>query len=226
MCGRYTITAEWEELMLRFLLDIRPGKYQPRYNAAPGQWIPAIIGADHAEAGRRMGELRWGLVPSWSKDDKSAFRMINARSETVAEKPAFRSLLARKRCIVPADGFYEWKVSGKTKQPMRFRMKDRSLFGMAALYDTWQTPDGSKLHTCTILTTSANTLVSPIHERMPVILNGEAERLWLNRRIQEEKEFLPLLSPYPAEAMEFYAVDPKVGRVQYDEADCIEPIIS
>lgn len=230
MCGRYTITVTWDELVLRFLLERTPGKYQPRYNAAPGQWIPAIIGGSRGGQemagveGNRLGELRWGLVPAWAADDKSGMRMMNARAETVAEKPSFRSLLHRKRCIIPADGFYEWKRSGNMKQPVRFTLNDGSLFGMAALYDTWVAPNGSKLHTCTILTTEANGLVNFIHERMPVILSSEAERIWLDRSIQEEKQLLPLLEPYPAEAMRYYEVDSKVGRVQYDEPDCIEPI--
>ncbi|CAG7611968.1 SOS response-associated protein YedK [Paenibacillus solanacearum] len=230
MCGRYTITVSWDELMLHFMLDRRMAKYAPRYNAAPGQWIPAIIGSDldgaaPEQALGRLGELRWGLVPSWAKDDKSAARMINARSETAAEKPSFRTLLKSKRCIIPADGFYEWARIGEVKQPYRMTLKDGGLFGMAGLYDTWMTPDGEKLHTCTILTTAANELVSGIHERMPVILDREGVRTWLNRRIREERELMPLLAPYPASEMRMYEVSPKVGRVQYDEPDCVEPAV-
>ncbi|AFC29845.1 hypothetical protein PM3016_2975 [Paenibacillus mucilaginosus 3016] len=227
MCGRFTITVTWEELLLRFMLDPRPGAYQPRYNVAPGQYIPAIIGGDPSFTGaapNRFGALRWGLVPSWAQDDKSGARMINARSETAAEKPAFRTLLRRKRCLIPSDGFYEWKKEGSRKQPVRFVLREGEPFGMAALFDTWAAPDGAKLHTCTILTTAANPLVAEVHERMPVILEPEGERLWLDRSIQEERELLPLLRPYPAEAMRYYPVDPKVGRVQHEAPDCIEPL--
>jgi putative SOS response-associated peptidase YedK len=230
MCGRFTITVEWDELLLRFMLDRRPGKYQPRYNLAPGQAIPAIIGgirdkgAD--QAANRFGELQWGLVPSWSADAKGGFRMINARSETVAEKPAFRQLLERKRCLIPADGFYEWKTTGKSKQPYRFITRAGGLFAMAALYDTWASADGSKLHTCTILTTEANELVAEIHPRMPVILQPEAERFWLDRSVQAKGELLPLLAAYPAELMDRYEVDAKVGKVQWDEPECIQPLRS
>ncbi|MCZ8520585.1 MULTISPECIES: SOS response-associated peptidase [Paenibacillus] len=227
MCGRFTVTVTWEELLLRFMLDPRPGAYQPRYNVAPGQYIPAIIGGDASDgtrAANRLGELRWGLVPTWAQDEKSGVRMINARSETAAEKPAFRSLLKRKRCLIPADGFYEWKNDGVRKQPMRFVLAEGGLFGMAAMYDTWLSADGSKLHTCTILTTRANELVAGVHERMPVILEPEGERLWLSRSLQEESQLLPLLKPYPAESMRSYPVDPKVGNVKNDTADCIAPM--
>ncbi|WP_426453495.1 SOS response-associated peptidase [Paenibacillus sp. S-38] len=223
MCGRFTITVTWEELLLRFMLDPRAGAYQPRYNVAPGQYIPAILGG--GDAPNRLGELRWGLVPAWAHDDKSGARMINARSETAAEKPAFRSLLKRKRCLIPSDGFYEWKKEGGRKQPVRFVLQDGAPYGMAALYDTWAAPDGGKLHTCTILTTAANPLVAEVHERMPVILEPEGERLWLDRSIQGESELLPLLKPYPAESMRYYPVDSKVGRVQHEAADCIEPLL-
>ncbi|CAG7641637.1 SOS response-associated peptidase [Paenibacillus allorhizosphaerae] len=230
MCGRYTITVSWDELVLHFLLDRRSAKYAPRYNVAPGQWIPAIIGSiregsELQQTLNRFGELRWGLVPSWAKDDKSAARMINARSESAGEKPSFRPLLKSKRCIIPADGFYEWSRSGATKQPFRITLQDGGLFGMAALYDTWLMPAGEKLHTCTILTTEANELIRGIHERMPVILDREGERLWLDRGIREERKLLPLLVPYPADKMRMYEVNPKVGRVQYDAPDCIEPLV-
>jgi putative SOS response-associated peptidase YedK len=225
MCGRFTITVSWDELILRFLLDSRPGKYQPRYNAAPGQWIPAILGTDRREASwNRIGELRWGLVPSWASDDRAGAKMLNIRSETVSEKPAFRRLLQRKRCLIPADGFYEWKGSGRQKQPYRFLLRSGEPFGMAALYDTWAASDGSKLHTCTILTTNANELVSEVHHRMPVILSPEGEKLWLDRDIQTSSELTSLLQPYASDRMRSYEVDSKVGSVRWDEPACIEPM--
>ncbi|MDQ1909466.1 SOS response-associated peptidase [Paenibacillus sp. GD4] len=225
MCGRFTITVSWDELILRFLLDSRPGKYQPRYNAAPGQWIPAILGTDRRESSwNRIGELRWGLVPSWASDERAGAKMLNIRSETVSEKPAFRRLLQRKRCLIPADGFYEWKGSGRQKQPYRFLLRSGEPFGMAALYDTWAASDGSKLHTCTILTTNANELVSEVHHRMPVILSPEGEKLWLDRDIQTSSELTSLLQPYASDRMRSYEVDAKVGSVRWDEPACIEPM--
>ena len=228
MCGRYTITVVWEDLVIRFMLDRRAGKFQPRYNVAPGQYIPAIIGGTPPDgegpSHNRFGELKWGLVPSWASDERSGYRMMNARSETVAEKPAFRNLLKRKRCVIPADGFYEWKRTEEGKQPYRFTLRDGALFAMAALYDTWVSPSGEKLHTCTIVTTAANGLVSDVHDRMPVILTPRAEALWLDRLVQDERELVPLLAPYPAEAMRRYAVSPKVGNVRYDSPDCVEPV--
>ncbi|UUZ94376.1 SOS response-associated peptidase [Paenibacillus sp. P25] len=228
MCGRYTITVTWEELVLRFLLDPRPAPYQPRYNAAPGQWIPAIVGGPDEGAGkpRRFGELRWGLVPSWAEDEAGAYRLINLRSETAANKPGFRRLLERKRCLIPADGFYEWKKEGRGKQPQRFVLRDGGLFGLAALYDIWMAPDGTKLSTCTILTTEANPLVAEVHDRMPVILNGEAEAVWLSREERNDRVLTGSLKTYPAEDMRYYPVDARVGKVQHDEPDCIEPISS
>lgn len=222
MCGRYTVTVTMEELMLHFMLG-NSFQYSPRYNIAPGQWIPAIIGSEAADQ-RRIGELRWGLVPHWSKEEKGGAQPINLRAETVAEKPSFQQLLTRKRCLIPADGFYEWKKSGNVKQPVRFIMKDQSLFGMAALYDTWIQPDGGKLHTCTIITTEPNPLVAEVHNRMPVILPREAESLWLDRSVTDAKKLIPLLQTFPEEQMRAYEVDRKVGNSRYDEADCIEPL--
>ncbi|WP_028548713.1 SOS response-associated peptidase [Paenibacillus sp. UNC451MF] len=225
MCGRYTVTVTLEELMLRFMLgDSIAAKYAPRYNIAPGQWIPSIIGGETVQE-RRLGELRWGLVPNWSKDEKSGANPINLRAETVTEKPSFQRLLTRKRCLIPSDGFYEWNKTGKSsKQPIRFTLKDGALFGMAGLYDTWIQADGGRLHTCTIITTTPNRLVASIHERMPVILNSESESIWLDRTITDVQRLKPLLAPYPAELMTSYEVDPKVGNVRYDEPDCIAPL--
>ncbi|GAA4870542.1 SOS response-associated peptidase [Paenibacillus vulneris] len=226
MCGRYTVTVTLEELMLHFLLGENvAARYAPRYNVAPGQWIPAIIGGE-SQGDRRLGELRWGLVPSWSKDEKAGVTPINLRAETVTEKPSFQRLLSRKRCMIPSDGFYEWKKAGKSKQPIRFTMKDGGLFGMAGLYDTWVQANGEKLHTCTILTTEPNDLVAAVHDRMPVILTKESESLWLDRTVTEVSRLKPVLASYPASLMTSYEVDPKVGNVRYDEPDCIAPMRS
>jgi putative SOS response-associated peptidase YedK len=148
--------------------------------------------------------------------------MINARAETLLEKPAFRSLVARRRCLIPADGFYEWQKNGKAKQPMRIVLKDRQLFSMAALYDIWVKPDGSKLSTCSIITTAPNTLMEPIHNRMPVILRREDEQEWLDRNNQDVHELVSLLKPYDAEQMTAYPVSAIVGNVRNDSEACIQ----
>lgn len=220
MCGRYTITVSLDEMILRYMLAPSSVPFHiPRYNAAPGQSMPAII---HDGQTNRIGPLQWGLIPSWAKDEKVGYMMINARSETVLEKPAFRNLLPRKRAIIPADGFFEWQKFGKQKQPMRIKLIDQEMFSMAALYDTWQAPDGRKISTFTILTTSSNRFMEPIHDRMPVILKREDEQRWLSRDNTDTSDLLSLLKPYPDEEMTAYPVTSKVGSVHYEEPDCIE----
>jgi putative SOS response-associated peptidase YedK len=221
MCGRYTLVVSLEELMLRYLTELPTDRYhRPRYNIAPMQNVAAVI---HDGEKNRLGQLRWGLVPSWASDEKIGGKMINARAETLLEKPAFRRLVARKRAIIPADGFYEWKAAGRgQKQPMRITMKDGGMFSFAALYDTWTSPEGAKIHTCTIITTTPNRLVADIHDRMPVILRREDEPVWLNRENDDVERLAALLKPYPAEAMRAYPVSPLVGNVKNDTAACIE----
>lgn len=223
MCGRYTITITVEELMLRYFIDEMSMPFQlPRYNVAPGQFIPAIINDGKRN---RLGELKWGLVPPWADDPKIGYMMINARAETAASKPAYREPLKRKRCIIPADGFYEWKRNegGKTKQAMRIVKRDRSIFSFAGLYETWISPSGEKISTCVILTTTPNSVVAPIHDRMPVILKPEAESLWLNREVQNPVQLTAMFAPYPEEELEAYAVGSGVGNVRNDGPELILP---
>lgn len=220
MCGRYTIVVSIEELMLRYMSDMPTNRYHtPRYNVAPMQNIMAVV---HDGQKNRLGELRWGLVPSWASDDKIGSKIINARSETLLEKASFKNLIQRKRAIVPADGFYEWKQHGGKKQPMRITMKDGSIFSMAALYDTWTSPNGGKLSTCTIITTRPNSLMEDIHDRMPVILRPEDEALWLNRNYNDVDALTGLFTPYAADEMRAYPVSPLVGNVKNDVKECIE----
>lgn len=221
MCGRYTLTAEIDQVKTRFRITTVTVDYQPRYNIAPGQMVATVI-EDAGE--RRLGQLRWGLVPFWAKDEKLAFKMINARAETVHEKPAYKHAFQRKRCIIPADGFYEWKTTSDCKQPMRITLKSEEIFGMAGLFDTWAAPDGRKVHTCTILTTKPNELIADIHDRMPVILRPEDEDIWLNRDAYHQDLLLSLCQPYPAEEMRAYPVSKMVGNVKYDQPDCIQEI--
>ena len=222
MCGRYTLTVSIEELMLRYLTE-QPasGYHTPRYNVAPMQQVMAVV---HDGERNRLGALRWGLVPSWAKEDTIGSKMINARAETITAKPSFRNLIYRKRCLVPADGFYEWKKTAQGKQPMRIKLKNDDIFSFAALYDTWLAPDGKKLHTCTIITTMPNELVADIHDRMPVILNKEDEERWLDRHNQNQEQLLAMLKPYPAEQMEAYPVPSIVGNVRNDTKECIQRI--
>ncbi|TFE23378.1 SOS response-associated peptidase [Cohnella luojiensis] len=219
MCGRYTIVVSMEELMLRYLSELPTNRYSPRYNVAPMQNVTAVI---HDGEKNKLGELRWGLVPSWASDEKIGSKMINARAETILEKASFKNLIRRKRAIIPADGFYEWKQHGGKKQPMRITMRDGAIFSMAALYDSWMAPDGRKLSTFTIITTTPNSLMADIHDRMPVILQPEDEASWLNRDNDDVKQLTGLLRPYSAEAMKAYPVSPIVGNVKNDTPECIE----
>lgn len=220
MCGRYTIVMSIEELMLRYLSDLPTNRYHtPRYNVAPMQQVLAVVNDGEKN---RLGELRWGLVPSWASDDKIGSKMINARAETLLEKPSFRGLVQRKRALVPADGFYEWKQAGGKKQPMRITMKDGGIFSMAALYDTWVAPDGRKISTCTIITTTPNELMADIHDRMPVIVRPEDEAYWLDRGNADTAGLTSLLRPFDAGSMRAYPVSPIVGNVKNDAPECIE----
>lgn len=220
MCGRYTIVVSIEELMLRYLIDLPiNGYHAPRYNVAPMQQVLAVVNDGEKN---RLGELRWGLVPSWASDDKIGSKMINARAETLLEKPSFRTLVARRRALVPADGFYEWKQAGGKKQPMRITMKDGGIFSMAALYDTWTSPEGRRISTCTIITTTPNDLMADIHDRMPVIVRPEDEAFWLDRGNADTAGLTSLLRPFDAGAMRAYPVSPIVGNVKNDVPECIE----
>lgn len=221
MCGRYTITISFEELLAYYAADDASGSpYGPRYNIAPGQLVPAIV-SDGAR--NRLGLLKWGLVPPWAEDPKVGGKMLNARVETVAERPAFREALRRKRCLVPADGYYEWRQTADGKRPMRIRRKDRALFSMAAIYESWTGPDGSKLSTCAILTAPAQGHLADIHDRVPIILDRRSEAAWLDRGIQRPEQVLQLAIPLdPAELV----VDPanrRVGNVANDDPGCLVP---
>ncbi|AIQ25616.1 SOS response-associated peptidase [Paenibacillus sp. FSL H7-0737] len=220
MCGRYTITVTMEELMVRYFAnDSTIIHYAPKYNAAPMQQIPAVI---NTGSSNKLGELRWGLVPTWAKDDKIGNKMINARAESLLEKPSFKRLVSSRRCIIPSDGFYEWKVQGSSKQPMRIMMRDGGIFSMAGLYDIWMDPEGNKLSTCTIITTTPNELMAEIHNRMPVILKPEDETEWLDRGNQDTTSLIKLLKPYDQQLMRAYPVSTAVGNVRNDAKELIE----
>jgi len=218
VCGRFSLRVELKELMEYYGIAETNFDHVPRYNIAPGQIIPAVIGAPD---GRRLGGLKWGLVPEWVRDPQIGSKMINARAETVAEKPAFARPFRTKRCIVPADGFFEWRRTDK--QPFRIAPKDGGLLSLAALYDVWTAPDGGRLATVTIVTTAANEQMASLHDRMPVILSRERTAVWLDRTVTDPRELLPLLAPCPAGELHIYPVSPLVNSVKNDVPACIEP---
>ncbi len=222
MCGRYTLSTDLKIIAKRFaatVADEIPSVVQ-RYNIAPTQKV--IVVSDGGQ--RVIKQMRWGLIPSWAKDASIGNRMINARAETLAEKPAFRAALKKRRCIIPADGFYEWQKLGEGKQPLRIVLKSREPFGFAGLWEHWKSPEGEEVLSCTIITTAANELLKAVHERMPVILTRDAEAAWLDPKTQDPERLLPLLRQYPAEEMEFYKVSRDVNSPAIDEASNIEPL--
>ncbi|QRG65975.1 SOS response-associated peptidase [Brevibacillus choshinensis] len=223
MCGRFTIAVSHEDLLLRFsIAEAIDLFHSARYNVAPMQMTPAVINDGKRN---RIDQLRWGLIPSWAKDGSMAGKMINARAETVLDKASFKNLIYRKRCIIPADSFYEWKNVNEKKQPMRIMMRDECIFSLAGLYDTWINPvNGQRLGTFTIITTKPNRLVEEVHDRMPVILSREKEGIWLDRGNTNMDEILDLLQPYPAEEMIAYPVSTLVGNVKNDSPECIEMV--
>lgn len=217
MCGRFSF-FDLPGFKMRYNLEL-PSFVMPRYNIAPTQDIPGIIYRE----GLQVVRFQWGLVPYWEKENPAAKRMINARGETVHEKPSFKQSFARRRCLIPADGFYEWGKKEALKQPYRITLKSRQVFTFAGLWDTWVNPAGEKIQTCAIITTSAHTLLKNIHDRMPVILSGEAEKAWLN-----PGSSIPLLRslllPYPADSMDLYAVSNRVNSPLNDDPEIIEPL--
>lgn len=220
MCGRYTLAANLATLTAMFPEWIIPDNPPPRYNIAPSQ--PVAVVANTGE--RRMAYFRWGLIPSWAKDPSIGNRMINARAESLVEKPSFRTAYRRRRCLILADGFYEWyqEPGGRGKVPMYIRLRSGLPFAFAGLWDTWRSEQGAPLFSCTILTTDPNDLIERIHHRMPVILKPEAYEQWLDPNEQAPETLNGLLKPYPAEEMTAYPVSPLVNNPKTDTPACIE----
>ena len=227
MCGRFTQRLSWAELHELMDLIGPPRNLRPRYNVAPSQDVAVVRAVD---GGRSVSMLRWGLMPAWAKDPAIGYRLINARSETVAEKPSFRSAYRRRRCLIPADGFYEWQRLGKIRQPWLFGLRDGAPFALAGLWERWTVPEGAELtgslaelgagdpvETCTILTTAANETVAPVHGRMPVILPRDACDPWL---AGEDVS----LAPFAADAMTAHPVSTLVNRPANDDPRCVEPV--
>lgn len=221
VCGRFTLTVPPAQIADAFDLDEAPD-LRPRFNLAPGQEIATVQQAP--EGGRALVRRRWGLVPSWAKDPKIGSRLINARSETVAEKPAFRAAFKRRRCLVPADGFYEWAVTPRgPKQPHHLRRRDRGLFAIAGLWERWRVGEERGLETCTLLTTEANATVAPIHRRMPVILAPADWPVWLNPEVDDKEVLTLLLVPEPEGLLESHPVGLRVNRPEHDDETCLAP---
>jgi len=228
MCGRYELHSHPAAIALAFGLA-HPPDVHARYNIAPMTEVPIV--RVNAEGQRELVRMRWGLVPRWAKDPSIGARMINARGETIAEKPSFRMSFRRHRCLFPADGFYEWMTMSPgtaageppRKQPQHIGMADGSLFGFAGLYERWRSENGDVLDTCTIVTTEANALLRPVHDRMPAIVAPEHYARWLD---PAGADVVDLLAPFPAAAMAYYPVSTRVNSVRHDDASLIEPVAS
>jgi putative SOS response-associated peptidase YedK len=220
MCGRYTQRTDPKRLAKVFGVAEAP-EVEPRYNIAPTQDVLAV---NQTADGREMTFYKWGLVPSWAKDTSIGARLINARSETVTEKPAFRQAFKKRRCIIPADGFYEWQRTAGRKQPFFFRMKDESPFGFAGLWEHWEGNGNQAINSCAILTTEANEVLRPVHDRMPVILHPDDYELWLEGGEREQSLLRELLRPYPPEEMAGCPVSTLVNSPSNKGAELIEQV--
>lgn len=226
MCGRFTLTKDVEEIT-GWMPELKSGpavraELHPRYNIAPSQSVAAVLNDGRHE----ISLLRWGLIPSWAKDPAIGNRLINARAESLAEKPSFRNSLRRRRCLVLADGFYEWQPqpAGRGKIPIYFRLKSGQPFAFAGLWDRWRAPEGDELATCTIITTTPNSMVAPVHDRMPVILRAGDYEQWLAPGEALPGELVACLQGYPAAEMESYAVARLVNNPAHEAPDCIQRV--
>lgn len=217
MCGRFAQKSSAKKVSKQFKVEEMPPLVE-RYNVAPAQSVLVVREPDAREAVL----LKWGLVPHWAKDPTIGNKLINARAETVTEKPSFREAFKRRRCLVPLEGFYEWARRGDSKRPFYFHMRDGEPFAVAGLWEVWE-GDGDPLETCTLLTTEANGLLAGYHDRMPVILRPEDYDLWLDAGVRSAERLLPLLRPYPREEMTTYAVSLMVNSPSNDSPRCVEP---
>jgi putative SOS response-associated peptidase YedK len=219
MCGRYTLAKKRETIAAALGFD--PGEVRPRYNIAPSQAVMVVPN----KAKRAAEYMRWGLIPSWAKDTKIGYSLINARADTLATKPSFRAALKRRRCLIVADGFYEWQMQadGKTKVPYFIHLKDDPVFTFAGLWEQWTAPTGEEIESCTIITTEPNAMMKKYHDRMPVILPRSSFDKWLDPAERKGEDFADILVPYPAKEMTAYAVTRIVNSPKNNSADCIKP---
>jgi len=220
MCGRFALLTHAQALIERFGIEEVIRRPEPKYNIAPTQNVTVVVQRER----RQLTEMRWGLVPFWANAVSVGNRMINARSETITEKPAFRTAFKKRRCLILADGFYEWQKVGKIKVPTHIRLKSREPFAFAGLYEYWETKSGKLLESCAIITTTPNELMNSIHNRMPVILSPENESSWLDPENQKVSELLPMLKPYNSRLMEAYEVSNFVNSPSNQGPLCIKPV--
>jgi putative SOS response-associated peptidase YedK len=220
MCGRFVLMTPARSLARHFELAEEP-ELEPRYNIAPTQLV-AVIRWEPDSAQRELILQRWGLIPSWAKDPSIAAKLINARAETVAQKPAFKAAFRRRRCLVPADGFYEWRNLSRDKQPYYFGMASREPLAFAGLWERWKNPEGELIESCTIITTVANELLAPIHDRMPAIVKREDYATWLDPGVEDQNRLTSLLGPYPAKEMTGFPVSQGVNRSNVEGPDLVE----
>ena len=224
MCGRYRLSRRKQLIEEYFETVNDEVEWEPRYNIAPTQMV-GVIRQDAAKPERHLSLVRWGLIPYWSKDPNLGNKTINARSETVAEKPAFSEPFKLRRCLIPADGFYEWQRGSKAKQPFHFGMRDDSLFAFAGLWDRWKDPIGQVVESCSILTTTPNSLLADVHDRMPVLLSPEHYQLWLDPGFRSAATLAEMLRPFDARLMKRYAVSARVNTVSNDDAECAAAVM-
>jgi putative SOS response-associated peptidase YedK len=223
MCGRYRLSRRKEVLAEHFGADFEDLDWEPRYNIAPTQPVPVLRRDDRGPT-LHASLMRWGLIPSWATDPAIGARTINARSETAASKPSFREPLRKQRCLIPANGFYEWVRAPKRKQPFCFEVGDGGIFAFAGLWDRWRGPDGQAVETCTILTTTPNALLADVHDRMPVILAPEHHGRWLDPSMQDVASAVGLLKPFDSKLMKRYPVSTRVNLVANDDPECSTPV--
>lgn len=223
MCGRFRL-GKGRQALKKYFGAANEVEWEPRYNIAPTQDI-VTVRQDAATPQRQLSLMRWGLIPSWSKDASGAAKMINARCESAADRPAFAQALELRRCLIPADGFYEWQRMGKSKQPYCIALANDDIFAFAGIWERWKAPDGNWIKSCSILTTSANELVRDVHDRMPVILPPESYDLWLDPGFKDRDGIADLLKPMSAAAMKKYPVSTRVNSVDNDDAECSAPSI-
>lgn len=221
MCGRFALKVPPRTIQEHFHLPETPDLL-PRYNIAPSQPV-AVVRHLPGKSYHQLDMLRWGLIPHWAKDVKISYKMINARAETLVQKPSFRAAFKKRRCLIAADGFYEWQHNGNTKQPFYVQLKKRDVLSFAGLWESWRSPDGKNIESCTIITTTPNERIKKIHDRMPVILPPEQYESWLHESASEES-LMRLLVSYPADEMEAYPVGTQVNSPKNDTPDCIKPL--
>jgi putative SOS response-associated peptidase YedK len=224
MCGRYRLSRRKQIIEEHFDTADWQDDWSPRYNIAPTQPVP-VIRQHPKEPVREISQMRWGLIPNWARDASIASGTINAKSETAATKPAFRDPLKLRRCLIPADGFYEWRKTGTAKQPFCFEVNDGGLFAFAGLWDGWKDSSGNWVRTCSILTTTPNAVTSAVHDRMPVILHPDSYDLWLDPAMQNVTAISELLKPFDARLMRCYPISTRINHVANDDEECSRPVV-